>query len=83
MPYFNSIDALRKLLCDQNFGAYISGLSNDGSRLSNGLEYCLVEITCKTGTQFGIQSYGKEAIDLYKEVTKFIRSNIKSSIVCR
>lgn len=83
MSYFNSVDALRKLLCDRKFGAFISGISNNGTRLSNGLEYCLVEITCKTGVQYGIQSYGKEAIELYEEVIKFIRGDIKTSIVCR
>jgi hypothetical protein len=36
----------------------------------NGIEYCSVEVTCDDGSQYGIQAFGDEAIDLYKEIYK-------------
>jgi hypothetical protein len=38
--------------------------------LSNGIEYCLIEITCDDGIQYGIQACGDEAIELHKEALK-------------
>jgi hypothetical protein len=35
--------------------------------MRNGLEYCFIEVTCDDGTQYGIQTYGEEAKELYKE----------------
>jgi hypothetical protein len=83
MAYRNSLDALRILLFTPQFGGVISGLSNNGSRLSNGLEYCLVEVTCSTGVQYGIQAYGEEAVDLYQEVIKITRDEIKMLIASK
>ena len=37
------------------------------SYMRNGIEYCFVEVTCDNGTQYGLQAYGKEATELYKE----------------
>ena len=37
----------------------------------NGLKYYFVEVTCSDGIQYGIQAYGDEAEDLYKEVHKY------------
>ncbi len=31
-----------------------------------GIEYCSVEVTCDNGSQYGIESYEDEAMDLYK-----------------
>jgi hypothetical protein len=36
----------------------------------NGIEYCAVEITCDDTTQYGIQAYGDEAIELHKEALR-------------
>ena len=36
----------------------------------NGIEYCAVEITCDDATQYGIQAYGEEAIELHKEALR-------------
>ncbi len=38
--------------------------------MGNGVEYCSVEVSCDDGSQYGIQAYGDEAIDLYKEIYK-------------
>jgi hypothetical protein len=35
--------------------------------LENGIEYCLVEVTCDDGEQYGIQAFGREAVQLHKE----------------
>jgi hypothetical protein len=35
--------------------------------MTNGIEYCAVEITCDDATQYGIQAYGEEAVELHKE----------------
>jgi hypothetical protein len=34
--------------------------------MKNGIEYFFVEVTCDDSTQYGIQAYGEEAIELYK-----------------
>jgi hypothetical protein len=45
----------------------ISKLSHSESRLENGIEYCLVEVTCDDGQQYGIQAFGEEAVELHHE----------------
>lgn len=80
MKYHDSLDALRILLFTPQFGGFISGFSNNGSRLGNGSDYCLVEVTCNTGVQYGIQAYGEEAVELYREVIKITRDEIKMLI---
>jgi hypothetical protein len=35
-----------------------------------GEEYCLVEVTCRDGVQYGIQAFGDEAVALYIEPNK-------------
>jgi hypothetical protein len=37
------------------------------SHLENGIEYCLVEVTCDDGEQYGIQAFGREAVQLHEE----------------
>jgi hypothetical protein len=39
--------------------------------MTNGLKYYSVEVTCSDGIQYGIQAYGDEAEDLYKEAHKY------------
>ncbi|MEP0824072.1 MAG: hypothetical protein HRF40_01150 [Nitrososphaera sp.] len=34
--------------------------------LENGIEYFAVEVTCETGSQYGISAYGAEARELYR-----------------
>jgi hypothetical protein len=40
------------------------------SHLEYGIEYCLVEVTCDDGEQYGIQAFGREAEQLHKEALK-------------
>jgi hypothetical protein len=58
--YVSSIHALRDLFSS----CQITEIRSSLSRQSNGVEYSYVEITCDDGIQYGLQVYGKEAIDL-------------------
>jgi hypothetical protein len=40
--------------------------------MRNGIEYCFIEVTCCDGTQYGLQAYGEEAKELYKEAHRCI-----------
>ena len=84
MCYTNSITALQQLLFSgplpssnpgeysskKNIKCQITKKPQHISYLRNGVEYCSVEVTCDDGSQYGIQAYGDEAIDLYKEIYK-------------
>ena len=54
----------------KNIHCYITKKSQNISNMRNGVEYCSVEVSCDDGSQYGIQAYGNEAIDLYKEIYK-------------
>ena len=54
----------------RNIRCHITKKSQNISYMRNGVEYCSVEVTCDDGSQYGIQAYGDEAIDLYKEIHK-------------
>jgi len=54
----------------KNVHCHITKKSQNISHMRNGIEYCSVEVTCENGSQYGIQAYGDEAIDLYKEIHK-------------
>jgi hypothetical protein len=80
--YNNSIDALRELLLFPSKMSYskcsITRISQNVSHLSNGLEYCLVEITCDSVIQYGIQAYGDEAVKLHKEALKHQQQSLEN-----
>ena len=40
----------------------------------SGIEYYFVEISCKDDIQYKIQAFGDEALELYKEVQRYISS---------
>jgi hypothetical protein len=70
--YKDSIHALRELISpgpteSSSRVCRITKLSNSVSHLENGIEFCLVEVTCDGGEQYGIQAFGREAAQLYKE----------------
>src|SRR5919109_4598020 len=76
--YTNSIHALRELLVPSANLSYssscsITKISQNISCLSNGIEYCLIEITCDDGIPYGIQACGDEAIELHKEALKYCK----------
>ena len=73
--YRNSLHALHDLILPRSNGhsgrkCHITKLSDDGSQLENGIDYCLVEVTCDNGEQYGIQDFGEEAMELHKEALK-------------
>jgi hypothetical protein len=86
MYYLNSIAALQQLLFSgppppadtkekeedskKNVHCHITKKSENISYMRNGIEYCSVEVTCDNGSQYRIQAYGDEAVDLYKEIYK-------------
>jgi hypothetical protein len=70
--YQDSVHALRELIpSDSNKSSRcacrITKLSHSVSHLENGIEYCLVEVTCDEGEQYGIQAFGREAVQLHNE----------------
>jgi hypothetical protein len=82
MYYANSISALQQLLfsgppsnaegnySQKNVHCHITKKSQNICHVINGIEYCSVEVTCDNGSQYGIQAFGDEAIELYKEIYK-------------
>src|SRR5688572_26720785 len=99
--YKSSIEALQQLLhlgtpdgkiSDKHSNSnvvhcQITKTSEDVSYMRNGMEYFFVEVTCSDGTQYGLQAYGEEANELYKESYRCImcgsapREPKKSAIV--
>ena len=73
MVYNSIIDAVKELILVAENGGYVSWISDNDSKLINGLDYCLVEITCRSGTQYAVQAYGDEALNLFCEVKTLIR----------
>ncbi|HEU4444722.1 MAG TPA: hypothetical protein VFR94_08610 [Nitrososphaeraceae archaeon] len=70
--YQDSVHALRELIPPESNESSsrtcrITKLSHNVSHLENGIEYCLVEVTCDDGEQYGIQAFGREAVRLHKE----------------
>jgi hypothetical protein len=73
--YQDSMHALRELIPSEpnessSRVCRITKLSHSASRLEYGIEYCLVEVTCDDGKQYGIQAFGREAEQLHKEALK-------------
>jgi hypothetical protein len=60
--YGNSIEALHDVINSYS----ISEITANLSYLANGVEYSFVEVTCNDGIQYGLQAYGKEALELNK-----------------
>lgn len=54
------------------YKCHITKISEDMSYLGNGVKYCFVEVTCNNGNQYGIQAFGHEAVELYKEALKHL-----------
>ena len=80
--YTDSIHALRELLVPSNLSpssCNITKISQNISHLSNGIEYCLIEITCDDGIQYGIQAYRDEAVKLHKEALKHYKQHLLQS----
>ena len=80
--YKNSIDALKELLLFPSKLSHrscsITKIPHNVTNLSNGLDYCLVELTCDNGIKYGIQAYGDEAVELHKEALKQQQRSIEN-----
>jgi hypothetical protein len=73
--YQDSVQALRELIpleptTSSTRACHITKLSQSVSHLKNGIDYCLVEVTCDDGEQYGIQAFGGEAVQLHIEALK-------------
>jgi hypothetical protein len=60
--YGSSIDALNEL----RNSCQIADISASLSHLANGVAYSFIEVTCSNGTQYGLQAYGNEALELHR-----------------
>lgn len=83
--YESSIEALQQLLHlgipDGKFNGerensiancQITKTSKDVFYMRNGIEYYFIEVTCSDGTQYGLQAYGEEAKELYREAYRCV-----------
>jgi hypothetical protein len=83
--YKSSIEALQQLLHlgipDGKFNGerensiancHITKTSKDVFCMRNGIEYYFIEVTCSDGTQYGLQAYGEEAKELYREAYRCV-----------
>lgn len=68
VPMYRSTETLRQLLSTNQ--AYIFRISPKGYTITNGVDYCHIGLRSNDGTDYSIQAYGKEAIELYNEATK-------------
>lgn len=70
LTYNSSIEALRQLMLSKDKD--IVKISPKGYALSNGLDYCCVGLKSNDGSNYLVQSYGKEARQLYGEATMIV-----------
>jgi hypothetical protein len=80
--YASSIDALRELLTPgHSLCAYgscrVTNITQDIHCMTNGIEYCAVQVTCDSNIQYGIQAFGEEAIELHKEALRLSGKKIE------
>jgi len=68
-------DAVRQLRLLKFFGGRITRSTQEMVTLANGIPYCFAEVTCDTGSQFGIAAYGDEAAEFHKEVDTMKQMN--------
>lgn len=91
--YENSIEAFRKVLSLEMQVEREQNHSQPGAvqpfctvtfrptgifYMKNGLEYYFVEVTCKDNIQYRIQAFGDEAVELYREVQRSTRTDMKN-----
>lgn len=60
----SSVDELRNLV---RLEGHVGKITPLGYKLSNGVEYCSVELKGKDGVDYLIQAYGNEASELHNE----------------
>ena len=91
--YKNSVDALHQLMSShahvgngvlrpRDSGQSFCTITTNPNGIfftKSGIEYYFVEISCKDDIQYKIQAFGDEALELYKEVQRYISSKEKES----
>ena len=70
VPMYASTTALRQLLRSEGNEAHVVRISPKGYTLVNGVDYCYVALKSKDGTDYSVQAYGQEAIELYEQAVK-------------
>jgi hypothetical protein len=60
--YGSSIDALN----DLRNSCQIAEIDSNLSHLANGVTCSFAKVTCTDGTQYGLQAYGNEALELHR-----------------
>ena len=65
------MDASERLqaLCSSKNGK-ITRYPESPRTLDNGVEHYFVEVTTREGIQYGLQAYGNEAVELYKQTMR-------------
>lgn len=69
VPMYGSTETLRQLLGKE---VHLLRISPKGFTASNGIDYCYVGLKSNDGTDYLIQAYGEEAIELYDEATRWM-----------
>ena len=72
--YGSSIDAPN----DLKNSCQITDITTSLLHLANGTEYSFVEVTCSDGTQYGLQAYGNEALELNRVASQALK-NVSTS----
>lgn len=69
--YASSKEALLDLLMSSECKCYVTHVTNNLPKLSNGVSYSFVEVTCDNGVQYGLQDYGEEAVKLSETAKEY------------
>jgi hypothetical protein len=67
----------------QSEGKDIVKISPKENILRNGVKFCYVALKCKGGTDYSVQAYGKEAIELHEEAMMMSRMGNKTKMEMR
>lgn len=62
----SSIDALQYVVSSRSVSQVRARIGYN----SNGIRHCTVQLLCEDSTGYGIEAYGNEAEDLFREATK-------------
>ena len=77
IAYGNSVEALHDLLSS----GHVTKTTSNISQLTNGIDYAFVEVTCDDGSQYGLQAFGKEAVDLHRRALEISKKTMPPIVV--
>ena len=83
LTYLNSTDALQELIYLRRDGGIIGKSPDDFKILSNGIPYYYMDVTCDTGTQYSIETYGEHAFQLQNRAVSTDRSRDVDKVVIK